>query len=342
MASIFKRGKTWWISYYANGRQYRESLKTTNKKIAEREKQAREAKLLDPHRQAPVDINPTIADFWKRYEEWAKQHKQPRSHERTALSWRHLVDMAEPVRLGDITRDTIEDFKRKRLKDKAKPQTINNDVKDVQAIIGRAIKEGWYTGANPVVGVERFKIQRKMPEFHTEEELTRLLECAEKKNRNALWVVLLGGWAGLRRNEIIHAKWDWFVFDSDAPTIHVKGDEDFHVKDHEDRIIPMSQRIRDVLEPHAGEGYLFETAPWTEGKHHYRFDPKKSLMAALKDAGLTEKAPFQRLRHTFGSMLVQKGVGIFKVSKWMGHSSVSVTERHYAGIEAYDPEIDVF
>ena len=323
MASIFKRGGTWWISYYFNGKQHRESLKTTSKKLAEREKQAREAKLLEPHRRAPVDINPTVSDFWPRYEEWAIQHKQPRSHERTALSWRHLLEMASPQRLGDVTRETIESFKSYRLKQSVELQTVNNDVKDIQAIFGRAIKEGWYTGPNPALGVERFKIQRKMPEFHTEEELKKLLECATARNRNAEWVVLLGGWAGLRRNEIINAKWDWFDFDAEKPIVHVKGDDTFHVKDHEDRIIPMSQRIRSALLPHAGEGYIFDSAAWTEGKHHYRFDPKKSLLAALGTAELTTLAPFQRLRHTFGSLLVQKGISVYKVSKWMGHSSVA-------------------
>ena len=33
MASIFKRGNTWWIAYYHNGRLRRKSLKTTNKRL---------------------------------------------------------------------------------------------------------------------------------------------------------------------------------------------------------------------------------------------------------------------------------------------------------------------
>jgi len=90
-----------------------------------------------------VDLNPTISDFWFRYEDWATQHKQPRSHERTALSWRHLLEMASPRTLGDVTRETIESFKSYRLKQSVKIQTVNNDVKDIQAIFGRAIKEGW-------------------------------------------------------------------------------------------------------------------------------------------------------------------------------------------------------
>ena len=33
---------------------------------------------------------------------------------------------------------------------------------------------------------------------------------------------------------------------------------------------------------------------------------------------------------------------IFKGCKWMAHSSVAVTERHYAGLQAYDADIDSF
>ena len=34
------------------------------------------------------------------------------------------------------------------------------------------------------------------------------------------------------------------------------------------------------------------------------------------------------LRHTCASRLVQRGVDIYRVSKWLGHSSVRVTERY--------------
>lgn len=38
---------------------------------------------------------------------------------------------------------------------------------------------------------------------------------------------------------------------------------------------------------------------------------------------------FHTLRHTYASHLLMSGVNIFIVSRWMGHSSVRVTEKHY-------------
>ena len=43
----------------------------------------------------------------------------------------------------------------------------------------REAELGYYTGVNPAAGVARYKIPRKRPEFHTEDERDALLEAAE-------------------------------------------------------------------------------------------------------------------------------------------------------------------
>ena len=104
----------------------------------------------------------------------------------------------------------------------------------------------------------------------------------------------------------------------------------------------MNRRIYDELYPHRQqEGYVFPHM--RNAKHQrYRIDLRASLTAALRDADLPTEHPYQRLRHSFGSLLAQQGVSLFKISKWMGHSTVVVTEKHYAGLQAYDAEIDLF
>jgi integrase len=198
-----------------------------------------------------------------------------------------------------------------------------------------------FTGENPCIGVERYKITRTMPEFHTEEELNALRRAAV--NHGIEWVVLLGGWAGLRRGEIVNARWEWFDFNIDKPTIRIKAFGGFTIKDSEERVVPMSRQIYDALSAtRKTSGYVFKPDKPSVGHARYRYDPKKALLSSLKDAGLTTKNPFQRLRMTFGSIHVQRGKNIFTVSKWLGHSSVQVTERHYIGIQAYDSDIDSF
>ena len=47
---------------------------------------------------------------------------------------------------------------------------------------------------------------------------------------------------------------------------------------------------------------------------------------------------FHDLRRTFGFTLIKQGMSIYKVSKLLGHSSVSTTENHYAPLLAIDVE----
>ncbi len=342
MASIFKRGDTWWICYYVHGKQVRRSLKTSNKRLAEREQQAIEAKLLDPHFEAPRRRNQLIDEFWQEYLVWANDHKRSGSIERTTIFWNQLVEFSRAKRVGDLKPDDIEGFKRWRKELGNSEQTINNGLRELKSVFNRGKKLGIFTGKSPVDGVEPYPISQKQPDFHNKKELERLLQTATKQSRELKWTVLLGGWAGLRKAEIACCRWEWFDFNKKQPTIHVTGSHGFEIKDYDDRSIPMNRRIYDELFPfRQAEGYVFPEI--RKGPHlRYRVDLSESLMVALKKAGLPTKKPYQRLRHSFGSILAQKGVSVFKISKWMGHSTVVVTEKHYAGLQSYDPEINAF
>ena len=59
----------------------------------------------------------------------------------------------------------------------------------------------------------------------------------------------------------------------------------------------------------------------------------------MHTAGFYFAATDDQLQKT---MHVQNNTAIFKVSRWLGHSSVRVTERRYAGLTDYDADIDAF
>ncbi len=343
MARLYRRHGYYYISFWdpVERRQVRKTLHTKKKSEADLELLAYQAEIASRRHRAPQDLNPDVDAFWEKYEAWAQRHKRPSSIERSKAAWKHLTEFIAPRRLGDVRRSDIERLKTHLLDIPLKHESINGYLRDLQAIFNRAINERWYTGVNPVQGVERFKISRTMPKYHNEAEREALLTAARKQGQYIEWIVLLGAYAGLRKAEIVNARWEWFNFDEAQPTIDVKAFPGFTLKDREDRTIPMSKVIFDTLLPHRqDEGFLFEASGYGQGRNRYRFEPKKALIAALTAAGLDTDDPFQRLRHSFGSALAQKGVSLYKIARWMGHSSVNVTAAHYAALQGYDEEIN--
>ena len=68
--------------------------------------------------------------------------------------------------------------------------------------------------------------------------------------------------------------------------------------------------------------------PMSEIKNSWR----SLIRLASKELATLSDVTFKDLRSTFGSRLVQNNVHILEVSKLLGHSSVVVTEKHYADL----------
>jgi site-specific recombinase XerD len=61
----------------------------------------------------------------------------------------------------------------------------------------------------------------------------------------------------------------------------------------------------------------------------------KSFMRTVNKLGLNDgvtdnlnKVVFHTLRHTYASILVQDGLSLYQVSKLLGHSTITITERY--------------
>ena len=68
-----------------------------------------------------------------------------------------------------------------------------------------------------------------------------------------------------------------------------------------------------------------QDSPWSYSKGFVSHKFKKEV----RKIGI-KNARFHDLRRSFGLNLIKQGISIYKVSKLLGHSSVTTTERHYA------------
>lgn len=99
----------------------------------------------------------------------------------------------------------------------------------------------------------------------------------------------------------------------------------------------MTDRLREILKRRYDEyGHLPYVFPSRNNDHEARGYATKGIRNAIERAGLNTDALVKRygkftphsLRHTFASRLVQNGVSLYAVSKLLGHSNTTMTERY--------------
>lgn len=364
MAWIFKRGDVWWKGYRVAGSKtpIRESLHTKDRRIANLKLLEHEVKHGDRSAPSRRPTNPTVQDFIEAVKAWDNERLGEYSIRNKLRAWNALVAFTGAKRVGDISRHQIEDWAEhlratpsKRTGKPVSAWTVNNYLKDVRAIMNRGIKLRLYTDDNPAAGYEKLRISKSLPDFHTHEDMLKLLRAAELKTAPRLqkdpdtrdrpdWAILLCGFAGLRKREMSYFRKEWLNFDQDTIEIRrvvIDGQLVFDLKDHEERAVPMSKRLREAFASLRGQtGFLLDSGrPSSYGR--FRYDPRKTVEDCLAICNLPTDHPFQRLRRSFGSVALQKGASIYEVSRWLGHSTVAVTQGHYTGLLSRTDAVDL-
>ena len=175
---------------------------------------------------------------------------------------------------------------------------------------------------------------RKRRQFMTAAQVRTLLDAC--MDADLKFAIFCGAHAGLRKGEVIEARAAWF--DLDAKLLHVQTTETFTPKDRDNRTVPLTDEFCAFLaERGIGGGFVFRPQG-AHGKSKYRADFQKSFNALLERCGLGEFT-FHDLRRTFASLLVSRGVSIYKVSKWLG-DEVQVVEGTYGHLIPQDDEVN--
>ena len=117
------------------------------------------------------------------------------------------------------------------------------------------------------------------------------------------------------------------------------------MKNNQARVVPISDELREKLLPFIEKrGICFPVHfGVTKGEKYNKWGPQRVIRRVLKKAGVDKEGRrigWHEFRHTFASQLAQKGVSLYKISKWLGHSDISTTQiyAHFAPI--YDGDIE--
>jgi len=376
MASIYRRGKVWWIKYYVGGKPVARSLRTKDAQKAEKIRKQYDAAetvnlLPDPSKTPLGPLLQDLCEYWRKTRKGKGAANDigrlrqffgpvcpalaypPRTQERFKNNPRkgprrrdEKTGIMVPVkRLEDLTAGLINAVLRERfLAGEISGRTANRYRGVLSSMFTYARKHHGYTCTdrryqNPAQGVERFPEQKHVIGWLNHEQIAEQLKALEPYPQlRAMTGVAI--FAGPRREAIT-----WLIredIDLDGKVLHVRAKEidgeHWEPKTGRDRSIPISNRLYEILSEYEPpfEGLWYFPSPEGTRWHPDNFSAK--LHVVNEAAGL--KWSCADYRHTFGSHLAQKGVSLYKISSLMGNSP-EICRKHYAALLPHEMREEV-
>lgn len=306
---MYKRGDSWYIDYYVNGKRKRERV-GTNKKVAEQALAKRQVQIAE-HRFLDIQKSPkTQFDaFAGTYLEYAKANKQ--SWQRDVHSIQRLREVFGGKPLSDITPLALETYKSARLK-QVSPATVNRELACLKHMFTKAIQWQMAT-SNPVRQVRMLKENNQRLRYLTNDEAQRLLAALPERVRP---VVVCALYTGMRRGELLRLQ--WADVDLQQRLIFVRQS-----KNGDKREIPIADALLTVLRTlDPSTEYVF-----SYGNGNRIRSVREAFDRAVKRCGILNYH-FHDNRHTFASHLVMAGIDLLTVKELMGHKSITMTLRY--------------
>lgn len=321
---LTKRRNTWWIDIRWKGRRIRNSLKTGNRRTAERiERDIREKLELGEYNLSTTK-NDTFEAFSERYLGYSQTNKAESTYVRDRYTIQlHLMPVFGHLLLTEIQPEQIEAYKSQRL-GKCKPSTVNKELSTLKAMLRTAVDWGTLKH-NPAATVKKLPESEQKIRFLSQVEINRLLDASRDKT-SPDWMyafVSTALYCGLRKSELFNLHWGDVNFEHGMITVQPRTD--WHTKNYKKRIIPLHSSLKDALislTRHPTSPYVFCNS---DGSSFH--DIRGSFGSILKRADIAHLT-LHEMRHTFASHLVMNGTDLPTVQTLMGHADIKTTMRY--------------
>jgi len=271
---------------------------------------------------------------------WMRQYKR-RSKEiyRHRLD-RYILPRIAKVPLVQVNATMIEELQDALLSCGLDPATVNAALRPLSSAFTYFVKVKRWVRENPCAFVAELELKpRSYNWIKSREEQEKLLAACKEPHRTMLAVLLM---TGMRLAEMTHLHWS--DVDLSLRLITVQRGKGGTTKSGRLRQVPINNALLPVLKAwrlRAGAEEL--VFPGRGGKHGMVRHPssvREPFKTALRRTGLDATLRVHDCRHTYASHYLREGGNIFRLSRYLGHSSVKITERVYAHMVPADFEQD--
>ncbi len=235
-----------------------------------------------------------------------------------------LIPFFGSISIGEITSHHIEQYKARMAKDGVTNKTIKNRLTVLNKCLTTAYEWLRLEGAPPKVKWPKCSSYRT--DYLSPDECELLLRHADGVTYEMLLTAIR---TGMRQSELKGLQWssiDWQTQSVAVRHTYCEFTKSLgSPKSNRERHIPLDVDVYELLfRRKKSTGYIFLD---DGGKPFSHKRLTKQLTAVCQKAGL-RRVTWHTLRHTFGSLLIMRGVPVPAVSTLMGHSNVATTMRY--------------
>jgi len=296
IASIFLRGRVYWIWYYDKGRKISYSLKTRDKTFAKFKKNEIENRLALGDSSLPL-ANVNAMDALNEYTEYCRGHVTPKTLQNYKSYLNTFLIKEKIFSVETINESHVQNF----IKSKS-DVTAHHIIRYIISFLNFCVSKK-YVKENPVKNIRRPKLEQTKHRFLSKDEIQLIINQAPKFGLKEY--VIFAVYTGMRPSEL--KRLEWKDIDLESNTIIIQKS-----KTKKARAIPIHPEIIKIEFKKTGK--IFDL---TNLRKRFK---------ELKDLTNIQDIDLYTFRHTFASQLVIAGTDIGTVARLMGHARITTTQ----------------
>ncbi len=316
--SVYKRGTkaVFYMNFIVNGVRVTRSTGKFTKKEAKLVEAVEKKRMMVDGSLSPREKAARMllsAAILKTYDERWKDNKDGDKARRLAEK---VMDIVGDIPISKIDDDVIKGLIKTLESSGVKGATVNRYLATIKTLL-RNMQQPW----------EHIKLKKESKgriRVVTRKEESTVVNLLRNTNHNSrrshfpevadLVEVLVD--TGCRLSEVLDLRYDDINFETNLISIWIN-------KASKPRSIPMTRRVGTILQARKTTG---ASKPFTVN----RDQAENAWTWVRKTMGLSGDKEFvmHALRHTTATRLIDKGIDLYTVKEWLGHSTIQVTERY--------------
>ena len=273
-------------------------------------------------------IRPESQSFYKYYLNFVERKKKENLDKETIrvymTTYNVLKEFKPEFRISDLTLSFVEEFDDFMAEQRGnEPGGRNPKHKNLRTVILDMIKHD--------IPIKNPYALFKMPHPSTKEvylnkeELGKMRALRSKYPHTSttyqvLQMYLFACYCGLRFSDVIDLKWQNIDFDKKIISKEM-------IKTRHSVITPLFTMARAVV-LELSDGKKLFGSPKRVFHRYSETTINRTLRELAEQAGIEKHITFHSSRHTFATLLVQDGVPVVSISKYLGHKSLEMTNRY--------------